>query len=176
MPAPDYRAVPPERIDRGRYAAGVERVADVQAELHQLHSQHWDETERLYLTGDADALRPDYLRAARLQDAGVLVLFTLRAMRGPAPYMLVGNMIFYVQYSLHDSQRLQATEDVLFISRPHRGRVVLPFLDYVEGTLKGFGVHSIAISDKQPCGGPDLSNLLGRRGYAPVARLFRKPL
>lgn len=168
---PRYRAVDPLLLQNNKYIVGVESFADVSSELTALHEAHWGETETLYLKDPEDTFKPDYERAVKLEAAGAMVLFTLREFQS---WSLVGNMVFFMQNSMHDSTRFQATEDVFFIAKHHRGRVVLPFLTYVERALKGFGVRCIAISDKQPCGGPDLSKLLGRRGYAQVARLFRK--
>ena len=173
QPHPRYISTNPILVAGGKYCLGIEHIGDIADEVQILHEEHWQETETLYLKEQTDALRPDYARAAACLDQGQCTIFTARV---AATQELIGNMVFFIMRSFHDKDRVSANEDVFFISKPHRGRLAVHLLDYAEQTLTGFGVKSVGVTDKAPCGGPDLQRFLERRGYQMVARYFRKPL
>lgn len=146
------------------YTIQVELFREIVQELHELHVEHWKETER---HRHGLKLNPDYDSAIASERAGKLIQFTMRT----ASNELVGNLRMYVVTSLH-TQTPYAMEDTLYIKPNHRGSfAVMALLRFAEDSLWAVGVREIRTNSK-------LVNradvLMRRMGYEPVALEFVK--
>lgn len=136
----------------------VECFADILPELHELHVEHWRQTEEFR---HHIPMNPDYAAMARDEAHGRMIQFTARASGE-----LVGNTRMYVVVGRH-TQTLHAVEDTMFLKPAHRTpRAALRFVEYVERCLRQIGVLEIRCTAK-------LSNNAARFfegiGYRPVA-------
>jgi hypothetical protein len=143
----------------------VERLSNIEAEIHLLHHAHWEETEA---HRNGHAMLPDYAAFKADERAGRLVQFTARA-NG----ILVGNIRMYVYTSRHD-QTLECREDTFYLYPEHRkGFSAIRFWQYMEACMRAIGVRAIYTDSK-------VVNQVGRLneylGYAHVANVFHKRL
>lgn len=152
------------QLVRDGYTIQAERFRDIVAEMHELHLEHWGETEkhRHGLT-----LNPDYANLFARERAGNLIQFTMRTPDGE----LVGNLRMFIALSTHTQTRY-ASEDTLFIKPAHRGGFgVMALMRFAEQSLLAVGVREIRVNSK-------LVNkadvLMRRMGYNPVALEFVK--
>lgn len=151
-------------LERDGYTIQAERFRDIVDEMHQLHLEHWSETEkhRHGLT-----MNPDYAGFIARERAGNLIQFTMRTQAGE----LVGNLRMFISTSSHTQTRY-ASEDTLFIKPAHRGGfAVMALMRFAESSLLAIGVREIRVNSK-------LVNkadvLMRRMGYDPVALEFVK--
>lgn len=148
------------------YTFQLERFRDIVAELHTLHEQHWQETER---HRHGIGLNPDYPALLIDEQAGRMLQFTVR----DAARTLVGNLRLYLAHSRH-TRTLHATEDTLYIVPEHRGGfMAVAFLRYAEQCLRDLGVAEMR-ADSKLVNNADV--LMRRMGYQPVAMQFVKIL
>lgn len=144
----------------------VERLADIEAEIHPLHQAHWEETEK---HRHGHAMAPDYAAFKADERAGRLIQFTARDADGK----LVGNIRMYVYTSRHD-QTLECKEDTFFLLPQYRqGFTAIRFWQYMESCMRSIGVHDVYTDSK-------VVNQVGRLneylGYAHIANVFHKRL
>lgn len=150
------------------YMFGLEPLGSSIDEVQALHSEHWGETEVLYLTRPFD---PDYEMVASMEAHRQFVFFSIR----DENMKLIGNLGYYLAPSTHFKDQLMAREDFFFISKSHRsGGLASNFYRYTESCLRKLGVKLIGISDKAPCGGKSLKPLLSREGFKEVSTIFMK--
>lgn len=101
--------------------------------------------------------------------AGLLRCYTARVNDG-----LVGYGIFIVRWNMHYRQSLQAVQDVLFVTKPHRyGRIGLGLIRFSERELTAEGVqvvyHHLKVSTPQTIalfhklGYEDIDLIVGKR-------------
>lgn len=167
---PVFIGQPP--LNSGAHIIGLERMEDCLAEARKLHEAHWEETEVLYL--EDLPIDPDYEQYVAREKTGNFLYFTIRHRETKR---LVGNLMYLLHRSLHSRGMSVAHEDAFFILRDHRGgRLAVDLLRYAEQALASIGVTHAGMSDKEPCGGPDLSRFLTKRGYQPVSRFYMKKL
>lgn len=146
------------------YTIRAERFRDILPEIHQLHVEHWAETEK---HRHGLKLNPNYEAALAREMAGEMVQFTLRDSDG----QLVGNLRMYINVSLHTNTRY-ASEDTLFIKPQHRGGfVVMALMRFAESSLRAIGIREIRANSKVV---NKADVLMKRLGYAPVAIEFVK--
>lgn len=146
------------------YTIQVERFRDILPELHELHMQHWRETERHYKGLQMD---PDYETVKNIERMGRAIQFTMRSDAGE----LVGNLRMYVVDSLH-TRTPYAMEDTLFIKPDHRGSfAVMAMLRFAEDSLRSIGIKEIRTNSKLV---NNADVLMRRMGYDPVALEFVK--
>lgn len=161
------RSIPLEQFapgQHGQYRLGVERLSLILSELHELHQEHWAETEK---HRHGLVLRPDYEQIIARERAGCLLQFTARAQDGS----LAGQLRMYLGRSLH-TQTLFAEEDTLFVRPAHRGGLmVMGLMRYAEAALRQVGVREIRADSKLV---NDAQVLMQRMGYQPVALKFHK--
>lgn len=151
----------------------VERFGDVLPELHALHEQHWQETERFR---HGIALRPnyDYLHAA--EQRGNLLQLTARK-----DARLVGNIRMYLFEDLHTSTKC-AKEDTFFLCPEVRqGLNAIRFWQFNERCLATLGVREVRTDSKilKDADGNVIRNvgrLNERLGYTHVANSYSKRL
>lgn len=161
--------VDPEHFSQVMYRGltfGVERIADIQAEIHPLHQAHWEETEK---HRNGRQMLPDYEAFKADEQAGRLIQFTARDANGA----LVGNIRMYLYTSRHD-QTLECKEDTFFILPAHRqGFTAIRFWQYMESCVRKLGVRDIYTDSK-------VVNQVGRLneylGYSHIGNLFHKHL
>jgi GNAT superfamily N-acetyltransferase len=167
---PDYiMAFTPEFY--GGFVYGMEPIMPRKDEFTDIWSQHWGETETLYLDGE---VKPDYSLMHDYQVMGKLALFTVRHEETGE---LAGNLAYYLGPSTHVAGKKQAMEDFFFVSKPYRkGRIALKLLKYAEDCLKQLGVDYIGMTDKSPVGGKSLEKLMTRQGYRQIAVYYMKTL
>lgn len=152
------------RIDG--YTIQAERLGDILGEIHQLHVEHWAETEK---HRHGLKLNLDYDSMLARERAGNLIQFTIRTDSGE----LVGNLRMVIATSTHTQTRY-ACEDTLFIRPAHRGGTkVMALMRFAERAMLGLGIREGRASSK-------LVNradvLMRRMGYEPVALEFVKIL
>lgn len=157
----DVGQMPP--LQCGEYTISATRLRPVLAELHELHQQHWLETEKHRL---GLPLKPNYGYMLARDQTGSMVQFIIR--HGGK---IVGNLRMYVGTSLHSGTKF-AEEDTLFILPEHRtGMLGLKLLRYAESCLLSIGVCEIR-ADSKLVNKADV--LMRRMGYKPVATKFIK--
>jgi GNAT superfamily N-acetyltransferase len=77
-------------------------------------------------------LAPDIPAYEQAEDVGLLRCYVAR-LHG----QMVGYAIFFVKYNMHYSHSLQAVQDVLFVTKPHRhGRVGVQLIRYATEQLR----------------------------------------
>lgn len=120
----------------------VERLGDIVDEIHPLHEQHFQETEKHRL---GFGLNVDYARMLASERAGTMIQFTARAINTG---LLVGNIRMYVQTSLHTGT-LYASEDTYYVLPEYRkGFAALRFWQYMEDCMLSIGVREIRTDSK----------------------------
>lgn len=85
------------------------------------------------------ALKPDRARYMVAEDAGGVRAYTARD-----DNRLVGYQVFFVARNIHYSDSLQAMQDVLYLSREHRGRMIgFKFISWCDEQLRAEGVQAV---------------------------------
>jgi len=155
------------------YALGLEKIADMEAELKVLHAEHYAETETLYKEAPFD---PDYARFKNSEAANQFVVFTVRDTTAP-DHKMVGYLQYYIFRDMHSKDSFIGREDAFFLSKDYRGGgLASKLLSYAEHCLKQLGCQAVGMSSKAPAGGPDIGKFLERKGYSPVATYYSKQL
>lgn len=146
------------------YTIRAERFRDILPEIHQLHVEHWQETEK---HRHGLKMNPNYEAMLARERAGEMVQFTLRDSDG----QLVGNCRVYINVSLHTQTRY-ASEDTLFIKPQHRGGfAVMALMKFAENSMRAIGIREMRTSSKV-INKADV--LMRRMRYSPVAIEFVK--
>lgn len=150
------------------YIFGVEKMAEVRAEIEPLHKAHWDEVEGEFLQVGMDVAYDKY---TAFEERGQFALFTVR----DAAQRLVGYLMCYVHRSNHSKESMMAREDALFLAKECRGHgAANALLDYAEKCLKQLGVKVFALSSRHYAGGVNLVPWLKGRGFKPSAVVMVK--
>ena len=146
------------------YTIRAERFRDILPEIHQLHVEHWAETEK---HRHGLQMNPNYEAMIARERAGEMVQFTLRDSDG----QLVGNCRVYINVSLHTQTRY-ASEDTLFIKPQYRGGfVVMALMKFAESSMRAIGITEMRTNSKV-INKADV--LMRRMRYTPVAIEFVK--
>ena len=146
------------------YTIQAERLGDILKEIHQLHVEHWAETEK---HRHGFSLNGDYGSLLARERAGNLIQFTIRTDSGD----LIGNLRMVIATSTHTQTRY-ACEDTLFIRPAHRGGVkVMALMRFAEQALLALGIREVRASSKLVT---RADVLMRRMGYEPVALEFVK--
>ena len=142
----------------------TERLVFVKKEMQSLLDLHW---QLIALNKDKIKLNPNWNEYIKLDDAGILKLFTARKNGN-----LVGYFAVTVSTSLHYKDHIFATNDVIFIHPDHRdGSAGYKLLKYAEKELTNMGVSLMMINTKthQP-----FDKLLERVGFKLIERVYSK--
>lgn len=124
----------------GEYLIAAERFEDVLPELHALHVQHWQETER---HRHGIPFNPDYAAVAAMDRSGRCLQLTVRHQG-----VLVGNMRMYLMASVHTQARY-ACEDTIFILPEHRGSFLsVALVRFMERAVRSLGITEIRMNTK----------------------------
>ena len=144
-----------------------EKFCDVIEEAKPLLEQHWLELAR---NRDLITLDPDYGRYARLEELGVLKVYTVRDHRA-----LIGYAAYLVSPHLHYKRDLFALCDILWV-RPdcRRGRVGINLLRFVENCLREDGVSVMHTTGKEAH--PALAVVLKHLGHTHIEFGYAKVL
>lgn len=114
---------------------------------HYLEIAHYQDIE----------LDPDWNQYFAIQANGALAIYTARMASGE----LLGYNCYFIRHNPHYKQSLQAANDVIFISKKHRG-FGRSFIAWCDEQLRGLGVqvcyHHVKAAH-------DWSPLLERMGY-----------
>lgn len=139
------RAHIPSKFGEREYKGFVfraELLRDIIDEIHPLHQQHFEETEKHRLGFGLD-VDYDYMREMERQ--GHLIQFVCRT-RDTGK--LVGNIRMYVQKSLHTGT-LYASEDTFYMLPEYRqGFAALRFWQFMEDSVRAIGVREIRTDSK----------------------------
>lgn len=111
-----------------------EKAQECFAEALPLLQEHWKEVET-HLDIPVD---PDFAEYEMAENAGRVATFTARDESGK----LIGYAVFFLRNNLHYKTSLQACQDLLFISREHRG-MNGEFISYCDDQLRALGVQIV---------------------------------
>jgi len=114
-------------------------------------------------------LDPDVEKYVRIDELGMLKVYTIRVIGSQD---LVGYGIFHVATSMHYRRTLVAMQDVLFITKPHRG-LGREFVAWCDSELKKSGVIAVYHHVKSK---HDWSHILVNMGYELVDNIYAKRL
>jgi hypothetical protein len=146
------------------YVFQLERLAEIQDEVHPLHEAHYAETE-IYRAGVP--LNMDYARLKDRAHDGGLLQFTARTVAGE----LVGQMRVYLSISMH-TKTLIATEDVFYVKPEHRqGFMAVRLWQYADRCAESIGVTETYFDSKLLNKADQLARYLK---YTPIATKFAK--
>jgi GNAT superfamily N-acetyltransferase len=144
-----------------------ESVEQVVEEIQPLLTEHWAEIAQY----PDIALNPDFAYYRAAEAAGQLRIYTARH----SSHALIGYAIYLLAPALHYQQSLQAKQDVLYISEPHRlGRVGWRLIQFADEQLKATGVQ--LVYQHQKVAHPALGRVLERLGYVQSDVLWARRL
>lgn len=143
-----------------------ERAHDVFEEMKPLFQKHWEEIS-FYKDIPLD---PDFSTYLKMEDAGVLRVFTAREDDGT----LVGYQVYFIKHNLHYKSSLQALQDIIFIDPSKRGMFGAKFIFWAEEQLKSYGVQLVCQHLKVAT--PKTIELFKRLGYSEIDLIMGKRL
>ncbi len=143
-----------------------ERSTDLWPEIMPLLMEHKKEIasyDDIHLSPDMDAYD-------RCEAMGMLRCYTARLND-----RLIGYACFFVKANMHYRESLQAVQDVLFVTKPHRhGRVGLKLIRHSEYELMCEGVQVVYHHLK--CNRPETIALFHKLGYEDIDLIVAKRL
>ena len=132
-------------------------------ELKPLFDEHFEESEHFK---DIE-LSPNFESYLQLEASGMLRVFTVRV-----DGELICYSVLFVMPSYHYKNSIQATHDILFVKKEHRG-LGRSFIQFCDDELRNEGVQVVYQSVKLKANyGP----LLQRIGYEPVDLVYYRRL
>lgn len=134
-------------------------------EIKPLLLKHWEEVS---FYKDI-ALDPDYDAYAKMDELGILRVYTAR----DEDNVLIGYAVFFVRTNPHYKQSLQAVQDIIFIDPEKRGFGV-KFILWTEKQLAEEGVQVIFHHIKTKT--PHTIDLFRRLGYENIDLILGKRL
>lgn len=142
----------------------IEKVDAIKKELEVLIKNHWEE---IALNQDKIKLNPDWDTYRKLENIGMLYLYTARKDKKLAGYFCV-----VATKGLHYADHILAACDVIYISPEYRkGSAGSKLIKYAEKDLKDKNVSSLSINTK--CHAP-FDALLERMGYGLIEKTYSK--
>lgn len=151
----------------GPVTFGLERMADIEAEIYPMHVEHYKETESY--TGVPPNFSYDRYKAS--EEAGQFVLFTARV-----GDVLAGHLCYYIFDDMHMNMKV-AREDAFFIRKQFRGKKLGgSLMSYAEDALRQLGCKMVGMTSKVYVGGADTGPSLIKRGYKETAMYYTKML
>lgn len=141
-----------------------EAYESVKDELSELIYLHWEE---IALYQDHIKLNPNWKEYARLSASGALRMFTVRD-----DGELVGYFVLVVSPSLHYSDHVFATNDVIFIKPEFRkGTAGGRLIKFAEDQLRAEGVTLMTVNTKVHA---PFDPLMERMGFDLIERIYAK--
>lgn len=145
----------------------IEKLADVRDECRDLIEHHWRE---IAVWQDIP-LDPDWVGYQRLEDAGVMIIYTVRTDEGK----LIGYAVFLTRFHLHYKQHSWALNDLIWVHPDYRdGKIGIKLAQFWENDLKSRGIHVVHVNTKTEH--PALALVLRRENYKIVESGFEKRL
>ena len=132
-------------------------------EIAPLLTLHFSESEHF----KDITLEPNFEAYTELDALGFLRVFTVRIDKE-----LVGYSILFVMPSYHYKNSIQATHDVLFVKKEHRG-LGRSFIQYCDSELRNEGVQVVYQSVKLAA---NFGPMLERIGYQHVDNVYYRRL
>jgi hypothetical protein len=143
-----------------------EAFESIKEEIKELLADHWQE---IALYQDHIKLNPDWKEYARLSAAGALRIFTVRSGE-----KMVGYFVLVVSQSLHYSDHLFATNDVIYIKPEFRkGTAGWQLIKFAEANLRAEGVTLMTVNTKVHA---PFDPLMERLEFDYIERLYAKLL
>ena len=140
-----------------------ESLPHLMTEVSDLITEHYEE-----ITHYKDIeLAPDWDAYLRVYESGGLRCYTARK-----EDKLVGYCIFFIKHNMHYKNSLQASQDILFITKEQRGRGGR-FIKWCDEELKEEGVQVVYHHVKKK---HNFGPLLERFGYDLVDLIYAKRL
>jgi GNAT superfamily N-acetyltransferase len=141
-----------------------ERAQDCFEEARPLLEEHW-----LEIAHYKDIiLDPDYEAYKASEDAGFVRCYTSRDESGK----LVGYALYFVRTNPHYRTSIQASQDILFVSKNHRG-MGGRFIKWCDEQLRSEGVQVVYHHIKQA---HNFGPMLERFGYELVDLIYARRL
>lgn len=142
---------------------GIEKFSDVWDEMMPLITKHYEEIARY----KDIALSPDKEKYVTLNEKEFAKLFTIRNSGE-----LIGYAVFFIAPHIHYSDVIHAHQDVLFLTKEHRGKMVgARFLKWCEDRLAENGVMWITQHVKAK---HNFGRMLERIGYELMDLVYTK--
>ena len=140
-----------------------ELYRDVIEELKPLLLLHWKE---IALDQDTIPLEPMYDEYQRLEDIGILNMFTMRV-----DGKIQGYIVGFIKRHLHYQSLLYYANDIYFVSPDFRGVNSMRFFKAFEKHLKELDVQQIVMYTKQH---KSVQPFLEHLGYSAVDIVMKK--
>lgn len=140
-----------------------ETYDDVIEEIKPLLEEHYEEIAKY----KDIPLVPDWSTYRKLEQVGVLKIFTCRQ-----DDRLIGYGIYFIKPHLHYSTCLVAQQDILFITKGHRG-TGFRFINWCDEQLKSLGVNLTVQHIKAS---HNFGAMLERQGYELMDLIYTKRL
>lgn len=142
-----------------------ERAHDVIQEMLPLFEKHYIEIAHF----KDIPLDPDFETYMKMEDAGILRVYTARNEQG----VLIGYAVYFLKHNLHYKSSLQALQDIIFIDPAHRG-VGAKLIIWCDRELKKEGVQLVCQHIKVAT--PHTIALFKRLGYEEIDVILGKRL
>lgn len=140
-----------------------EKASDVFDEALPLLRAHWEEIAHY----KDIPLDPDREQYRLFDEAGMLRTYTARTDK----WELVGYAVFFVRPNAHYKSSLQAVQDIIFISKDHRGGTGAKFILWCDEQLRAEGVQVVYHHVKAA---HNFGPLLERFGYKLVDLIYAR--
>lgn len=142
-----------------------EAAKDCLEEMKPLFVKHWQEIAHY----KDILLDPDFDMYLKMEDAGVLRVFTARDDNN----VLSGYAVFFIKHNIHYKQSLQAVQDIIFIDPEKRG-VGAKLVLWCDRALRDEGVQVVYQHIKVST--PHTIEFFKRLNYVPVDLILAKRL
>lgn len=144
----------------------LESLANVKEDIKPLIEKHW---ELVALNKGAIKLNPDWEQYAKLDQSGLLRIFTARH-----DNQLVGYCVLVVSQSLHYKDHIFANNDVTFVLPEYReGQTGYKLIKYAEDYCKENNVSLLNINTKVHI---PFDSLMTSMNYTLIERIYSKLL
>jgi GNAT superfamily N-acetyltransferase len=129
-----------------------------------LIERHWEE---IAINKDRIKLNPDWEVYEKLEELGVLTIFTARHFG-----KLVGYFVVIVQSNIHYKDHVFASNDIIYLHPDYRkGMTGVKLIKFAEKCLKKDGVSVMVMNTKVHS---PFDIILERLGFTPIERLYSK--
>lgn len=141
-----------------------EFLCQVKDECIPLIERHWEE---IAINKDRIKLNPDWEVYEKLEELGVLTIFTARHFG-----KLVGYFVVIVQSNIHYKDHVFASNDIIYLHPDYRkGMTGVKLIKFAEKCLKKDGVSVMVMNTKVHS---PFDIILERLGFTPIERLYSK--
>lgn len=143
-----------------------ESVVAFERDARELLVQHWEE---IALNKEVIKLNPDWPAYYRLEELGMLKIFTVRS-----DEKLIGYFVVICRSHLHYADHMFAFNDVLYLDKQYRKGLTGPkLMKFAEKCLKEDGISVMVINTKRH---KPFDSLLVWLGYKHIENIYSKLL